>query len=637
MRPFTIPIKRRPSIVLHPWHEGGLRSTCGAPAWPPTRGAYQAGARRGAPARCFRPRPLTLPRSRRPCSSPPCGTRSSSPSRSPARWALCLRRNPAAPYNGLPRSVFLLVLSYYFYASWNWRYLPLIFGSSTVDFFLARAIAREPRPHARRVMLAITVALNLGFLGFFKYWNFALENVHLLAAALHGGAPPPAGEALQVLLPPVGISFFTFESMSYVIDVYRGELSPHRSYLRYLLFVAFFPHLVAGPIVRPRDLLPQLERQPRRSPAPWGARRSSSSRWASSRSSSSRTSSRRTSSIGSSSGRRASRRSRCSPASTATPSRSTATSPATPTSPSARRCSSACASRENFDAPYQAENLADFWRRWHISLSTWLRDYLYIPLGGSRGRPWLTYRNLMITMVLGGLWHGASWTFVFWGFLHGLGLGVTRAWERWRQRRGGATGETTRGLAARAAGVFFTFHYVCLAWIFFRAPTFKQALLILKQLATLTTFHPNLPPLVLVAILLTIGLVSHYTPRAAYDRSSWRSWSCRRRRRARCSSRWPSCSTRRRARWLCRSSTSSSDLRAPTRAGAPSWRGGPGNTRAWVPGGFSPLTSRVSHGAVPWRRAHVGGPAPASAAPRRGCIEVELMDSAAPLRRLGGY
>ncbi len=136
----------------------------------------------------------------------------------------------------------------------------------------------------------------------------------------------------------------------------------------------------------------------------------------------------------------------------------------------------------NFDAPYQASNIADFWRRWHISLSTWLRDYLYIPLGGSRGAPWATYRNLMITMVLGGLWHGASWTFVFWGFLHGLGLGVTRAWERSQRRRREAQRaaasvyragpnaaspdeEPPAGLAARAIGTFFTFHYVCLAWI----------------------------------------------------------------------------------------------------------------------------------------------------------------------------
>jgi D-alanyl-lipoteichoic acid acyltransferase DltB (MBOAT superfamily) len=358
-------------------------------------------------------------------------------------------------------------------------------------------------------MLALTVALNLGFLGFFKYWGFVLENARLLAGALRGAGSPPAGDALAAILPPVGISFFTFESMSYVVDVYRGELAPHRSYLRYLLFVAFFPHLVAGPIVRPRDLLPQLERRPTLDRAMGGEalflvalglvkKLVISDQLAQNLID------------------RVFER---------------------PESFSALEVLAgvygyavqiycdfsgytdiAIGSAlllgvrfpKNFDAPYQASNLAEFWRRWHISLSTWLRDYLYIPLGGNRGGPLLTYRNLMITMVLGGLWHGASWTFVFWGFLHGLGLAVTRAWER---RRGAAP---VSGWG-RALGTVITFHYVCLAWIFFRAPTFKQAVLVIKQIATLTTFHPNLPKG--VALLLTIGLASHYTPRAAYERA----------------------------------------------------------------------------------------------------------------------
>ena len=437
-------------------------------------------------------------------------------------WALCLRdiplpaalkKLPAATYNGLPRAVFLLAFSYYFYASWNWRYLPLIFGSSTVDFFLARAIAREDRPRARRGMLALTVVLNLGFLGFFKYWNFALENVRLLTGLVSGGALPPADETLRVLLPPVGISFFTFESMSYVIDVYRGELSPHKSYLRYLLFVAFFPHLVAGPIVRPRDLLPQLERKPSLTREMGGealfliafglVKKLVIS-----------------DQLSSNLVDRVFER---------------------PASFSALEVLAgvygyavqiycdfsgytdiAIGSAlllgvrfpKNFDAPYQATNIADFWRRWHISLSTWLRDYLYIPLGGNRGSALATYRNLMLTMVLGGLWHGASWTFVFWGFLHGLGLGVTRAWERRSGRGGREKGQGS--FAGRVLATALTFHYVCLAWIFFRAPTFKQAVLVLKQLATLTTFHPNLPPFVVA--LLVVGLVSHYTPGATYER-----------------------------------------------------------------------------------------------------------------------
>jgi D-alanyl-lipoteichoic acid acyltransferase DltB (MBOAT superfamily) len=452
-------------------------------------------------------------------------------------WALAFVRaraegsEPERPTTGdFLRTVFLLALSYYFYAAWNWRYLPLIFGSSTVDFFLARAIAREPRPHARKVMLAVTVALNLGFLGFFKYWNFALENVRLVASLFHGHGMPPTDEALKVLLPPVGISFFTFESMSYVIDVYRGELPAYKSYLRYLLFVAFFPHLVAGPIVRPRDLLPQLERTPRLTrqdggealfliavglvkkliisdqlaqnlvdrvferPANFSALEVLCGVYGYAAQIYCDFSGYTDIAIGSA-------------------------------------LLLGVRFPKNFDSPYKATNLADFWRRWHISLSTWLRDYLYIPLGGNRGAPWKTYRNLMLTMLLGGLWHGASWTFVFWGFLHGLGLGVTRAWERHQQQRAGRAARVEsayrdspgRDLARpfpspfwRVIATVLTFHYVCLAWIFFRSQTFSQALLVLKQIATLTTFHPNLPPV--VAAILAIGIASHYVPEVTYER-----------------------------------------------------------------------------------------------------------------------
>ncbi|WP_437779249.1 MBOAT family O-acyltransferase [Sorangium sp. So ce1097] len=421
------------------------------------------------------------------------------------------------------RLVFLLIVSYGFYAAWDWRYLPLIFASSTVDFLLARAIAREERPKVRRAMLIATVALNLGFLGFFKYWNFAIENAAALRALLTG-EPTTVDAAFRVLLPPVGISFFTFESMSYVIDVYRRELPPHRSYLRYLLFVAFFPHLVAGPIVRPRDLLPQFERAPSLTreqggeglflvavglvkkvilsdqlavnlvdrvferPENYSALEVLAGVYGYAAQIYCDFSGYTDIAIGSA-------------------------------------LLLGVRFPKNFDAPYKAHNLADFWRRWHISLSTWLRDYLYIPLGGNRGSDLATYRNLMITMLLGGLWHGASWTFVFWGFLHGLGLAVTRAFQRARQRRAGAAGaagaapsaSAPGSLAVRALCVLLTFHYVCFAWIFFRAPSFSQAVLILRQIGTLTTFHPNLPP-VLVA-LLGVALLSHYVPERLYERA----------------------------------------------------------------------------------------------------------------------
>lgn len=419
-------------------------------------------------------------------------------------WAL------ARVAKGWARIVFLLVLSYGFYAAWNVKYLPLIFFSSTVDFFLARAIDRVEDPRRRKLMLVVTVVLNLGFLGFFKYWNFALENVSIMRS-WWTGQEVASNDALKVLLPPVGISFFTFESMSYVVDVYRRELKPHKSYLRYLLFVCFFPHLVAGPIVRPRDLLPQFEAEPRltREDGAEGLfliaigllkKMVISDQLAL---------------------------------------QLVDRVFETPQSYSSVEVLAGVYGYAvqiycdfsgytdiaigsalllgvrfplNFDSPYKAHNLQDFWRRWHISLSTWLRDYLYIPLGGNRGSELRTYRNLMLTMVLGGLWHGASWTFVFWGFLHGLGLAVTR-WVQ-RSTRKGVAREPT--LIARAIGVFFTFHYVCLAWIFFRAPSFKKATAVLRQIGQGTTFHPNLPPIVLA--VLGLGLLAHFTPDDWFER-----------------------------------------------------------------------------------------------------------------------
>lgn len=407
-----------------------------------------------------------------------------------------------------PRIMFLLVMSYGFYAAWNWRYLPLIFGSSTVDFFLARTISKETNPARRKLLLTITVILNLGFLGFFKYWNFAVENVQVVSAWLTG-TPVTANESLRVLLPPVGISFFTFESMSYVIDVYRGDLPAHRSYFRYLLFVAFFPHLVAGPIVRPRDLLPQFESIPTLTredgseglflialglmkkvvfadqlaihlvdrvfdrPENFSGLEVLVGVYAYAVQIYCDFSGYTDIAIGSA-------------------------------------LLLGVRFPPNFDAPYIATNLADFWRRWHISLSTWLRDYLYIPLGGNRGSSLLTYRNLMLTMLLGGLWHGASWTFVFWGFLHGAGLAVTRAVER---RGDGKQGH--KPFLPAPLAVFLTFHYVCLAWVFFRAPTFGGAMRVLRQIATLTTFHPNLPPI--IASLLVFAMITHFLPRPMYE------------------------------------------------------------------------------------------------------------------------
>lgn len=412
----------------------------------------------------------------------------------------------------LLRMLFLLVVSYAFYAGWNWRYLPLIFASSTIDYLLARRIDAETDEKLRKRWLIITVVSNLKLLGFFKYWNFSLETAQSVISLVTpaSSAALDLRDMMTTFALPVGISFFTFESMSYVIDVYRREIPVCRSYLQYLLFVAFFPHLVAGPIVRPSSLLPQLAAERPQLSAADGAE-----------------------------GmfliaagllkkvligdyvainlvdRVFDRTSSFSGLETLFGVYGYALQIYCDFSgytDIAIGCALLLGVRlnENFRSPYQATNLQDFWRRWHISLSTWLRDYLYIPLGGSRGAPWKTYRNMMITMLLGGLWHGASWTFVFWGFLHGAGQAVTRWWQRRFKSE-----SKQDPLWLRALLGLCTFHFVCFAWVFFRAETFGKAVAVLKQIGTLTTFHPNLPPKLLA--VMALGAATHLMPHSAFD------------------------------------------------------------------------------------------------------------------------
>jgi len=405
------------------------------------------------------------------------------------------------------RVVFLLIASYYFYAAWDVRYLPLIFASSSIDYWLARRIHRAETKQTRKRWLILTVLLNLGLLSYFKYASFAVSEATSLAQAFGFDVPKVV---LDIAL-PVGVSFFTFESMSYVIDVYRREFEPHESYLEYLTFVAFFPHLVAGPIVRPRDLLPQLARKPN-----WNtAELSEGIFWIA---------------LGLL--------------------KKVALGDYlalnlvdrvfdTPLQYSALEVYAGVVSYAlqiycdfsgytdiaigsalllgvrfpmNFDSPYQSQSITEFWRRWHISLSTWLRDYLYIPLGGSRKGRLLTYRNLFLTMLLGGLWHGAAWTFVLWGAYHGALLALERlATELRPERRKGV-----RPWPMRAIATFVTFNLVLIGWVFFRAPSFEAARLIFQRLVSGTIHHENLaPPLLAV---LGVALITHFIPGAAFER-----------------------------------------------------------------------------------------------------------------------
>jgi alginate O-acetyltransferase complex protein AlgI len=405
------------------------------------------------------------------------------------------------------RLLFILGASYVFYAHWDWRFLPLIWGSSTADWLLGNAIARAKTERTRRLWLTGTVVLNLGVLAIFKYFNFGVDTASTVLGELGIHVPKIT---LQIAL-PVGVSFFTFESMSYVIDVYRKHIEPHESYVEYLSFVAFFPHLVAGPIVRPRDLLPQLS-----GPARWNSDEASEALFLIS------TGLLKKIAIGDYLALNLVDRVFDAP-----------------TQYSALECYAAVLGYAvqiycdfsgytdiaigsalllgvrfplNFNSPYKAPNIQDFWRRWHISLSTWLRDYLYVPLGGNRKGLGRTYVNLMLTMLLGGLWHGANWTFVVWGGIHGVGLALTRAFREWRDR---LEVPPRRSPLVLGASVFATFHLVCVAWIFFRAETFQKAATIFTQLGTLTTYHPNLPwP---VVGMLALGLGSHFTPENWYQ------------------------------------------------------------------------------------------------------------------------
>jgi D-alanyl-lipoteichoic acid acyltransferase DltB (MBOAT superfamily) len=362
---------------------------------------------------------------------------------------------------GATRLWICFIASYIFYGWWDWRFIGLIMLSTVIDFFLGQRLHYTQEPQLRQRWMVVSVVLNLGILAFFKYFNFFIDSVAsgLTTLGFHASIP-----ALSIIL-PVGISFYTFQSMSYTIDIYRRELEPEPNFLRFATFVSFFPQLVAGPIVRASDFLPQFKEDRRfewdnfwtgLGRVLWGFFKKVV----------------------------------------------VADSIATfvdqcfdmPEAFSAVHllvgvvfysfqiyCDFSGYTdiaiglarilgykfNENFKTPYFSQNFSEFWSRWHISLSTWLRDYLYIPLGGNRKGTWKTYRNLMLTMLLGGLWHGANWAFVFWGFLHGLYQVVQRFTSK-------PFGRLMRFLhlpsfAQVGINVLIVYSLTLLAWVYFRA------------------------------------------------------------------------------------------------------------------------------------------------------------------------
>jgi alginate O-acetyltransferase complex protein AlgI len=389
--------------------------------------------------------------------------------------------------------VFLLLASYYFYAFWDWRFLGLILASTLCDWLVGLGLGRARAPRPRRLLLATSLGVNLGLLGFFKYYNFFVSGLAALLAPLgwHPGT-------LEIVL-PVGISFYTFQTLSYTIDVYRGRLAVCRDPLDFALFVGFFPQLVAGPIVRAADFLPQLA-APRR--LDWeraflGFRQFTcglfkkvfiADRLAVF-----------VDEVFANAGGHDGPTTWLAVLAYAVQIYADFSGYSDMAIGTARWLGFDL--RENFDHPYLARSPREFWQRWHISLSTWLRDYLYIPLGGSRRGPRRTWLNLMITMLLGGLWHGAALHFVAWGAWHGLALAAQRGIAA---RLGGPPGDGRRRLRA-AAGWAVTMLVVLVGWVLFRAESFAQALLVLRQMFAPAPGVAWPHPFALLAVALVAG------------------------------------------------------------------------------------------------------------------------------------
>ncbi len=389
-----------------------------------------------------------------------------------------------------PRLYFILVASLVFYGAWNYKFIPLLVGSSVVDYYLALAIAGAVTPQARKLLLTASVIMNLGILALFKYADFAIQSV---AELMSGFGYTPDTVTLSWVL-PVGISFYTFQSMSYTIDVYRGDMHARKGLVQFTTALAFFPQLVAGPILRARQILPQFHNIPIPTWANakhgfllivvgWMKKTVADL--------------------------------------LAIPAAAVFDSGASVSLLETWTGVLAFAGQIygdfsgysdmaiglalllgfkiplNFRLPYFATSPVDFWRRWHISLSSWLRDYLYIPLGGNRNNHRL--RNIFITMLLGGLWHGAAWTYVIWGAFHGFIITATHYLGGLKIFAGFSNSSSRWAKLTQWA---ITLYLVLLAWVFFRASSLDSALAILSDMHDLSG-HVNSGPMALSIFFMT--------------------------------------------------------------------------------------------------------------------------------------
>jgi len=415
-----------------------------------------------------------------------------------------------------PQNLLLLVASYIFYGAFDWRFLALLWISTLTDYTVGRLLERTDAPRLRKRIFAVSLCVNLGILGFFKYFDFFTSDGTRFLAHLGIHLAPPV---LKILL-PVGISFYTFHGMSYTFDVYRRDIEPTHSLLNFAVFVAFFPQLVAGPIGRAQLQLPQFERD--RIPPDWAEvrralflillglfKKIAIADMLAPYVNSAFGSPSKTSFVGLLVGVWAFA--------------FQIYGDFSGYSDIARGSAFLLGIElpENFNQPYFSRSVTEFWRRWHISLSNWLRDYLYIPLGGNRGTEGQTYRNLMLTMLIGGLWHGAATTFVIWGGLHGLFLVAERRFtdiplEDWRR---------PWSLRRDLLRTVITFQLVCVAWVFFRAPSTNGALHYLSDIAHLqhgTTDHNAVAMLALAAAAMVFV---DYVQLRARDHAAFVDWN----------------------------------------------------------------------------------------------------------------
>jgi D-alanyl-lipoteichoic acid acyltransferase DltB (MBOAT superfamily) len=391
----------------------------------------------------------------------------------------------------------VLFANYFFYAKWDLFYLALIPAVSSCDYVFGLGLQYSQNKIVRRVLVSASILMNVGLLAAFKYMPFFLQN-------WSNWTGRPAPEWHWTL--PLSLSFYVFQALTYTIDLYRRDAKGTRSYLAHLAAVSFFPTTLAGPITRVSSLIDQFEKPKKLDPADGG---------------------RAMFLIGMGLMKKlliadflgANLVNRVFDF----PNLYSGTETLVAVYAYALQIyydfsgytDIAIGSAlllgiklpQNFNRPYAAENVADFWRRWHITLSNWLRDYLYFSLPGKRSKV-LSYFNLFLTMVIGGLWHGAAWTFVIWGALHGLGLVIVRLWQT-------KTGTAKATGAWRYVSIFATFHFVCFAWIFFRASSFDNAMLILSRIGSLSVSMVNVSaPL---GLILGIGILAHYIPKTWYD------------------------------------------------------------------------------------------------------------------------